>query len=85
MAGWGQIVSNLACMAMQDSHRKIIETLEVDSETLDNIHEQFILVISQCNIRIHSFQEGQGISGVKGLHGKVCTTFSKYRLTNHYH
>ena len=63
---------NLARLALQDSHKKILETLEVDSQVLDNIHEQFMLVISQCNIRVHSFQEGQGISGVKGLHGKVC-------------
>lgn len=71
MAGWGQIASNLALVAMQDSHKKILKTLEVDSEVLDNIHEQFMLTISQCDIRIHSFQEGQGATGVKGLHGKV--------------
>lgn len=48
-----------------------METLEVDSEVLDNIHEQFLLAVSQSNIRVHSFQEGKGISGVKGLSGKV--------------
>lgn len=72
MASWGEIASNLACLALQDSHKKIVKTLEVDSEVLNNIHEQFVLAVSQCNIRVHSFQEGQGISGMKGLHGKVC-------------
>ena len=71
MADWGQIASNLAGLALQDAHKKIVKSLEVDSEILDNIHEQFVLRISQCNIRVHSFQEGQGISGIKGLHGKV--------------
>ena len=72
VASWGQIASNLARLALQDSHKKIMDTLEVDSEVLDNIHEQFVLAISEQNIRIHTFQEGQGISGMKGLHGKVC-------------
>ena len=43
---------------------------------LDNIHEQFIEIVFECGIRIHSFQEGRGISGIKGLDGKVrCPSF----------
>ena len=56
---------------LQDSNKKILETLEVDSEVLDNIHEDFIEMVSEHGIRIHSFQEGRGISGMKGLDGKV--------------
>ena len=56
---------------LQDSNKKILETLEVDSEVLDNIHEQFIDMVFEHGIRIHSFQEGRGISGMKGLDGKV--------------
>ncbi|MCJ1279782.1 hypothetical protein MMC21_007606 [Puttea exsequens] len=74
-ASWGEIASNLARVALQDSHKKIVETLEVDSEVLDNIHEQFIEVLPN-HIYIHSFQEGRGISGVKGLHEKVVSDFS---------
>ena len=80
MAGWGQIASNLARLALQDSHKKIVDTLEVDSEVLDNIHEEFVLAISERNIRIHTFQEGQGISGMKGFHGKVCWRPLNYAL-----
>lgn len=58
-------------MALQDSHKKIVETLQVDSEVLDNIHEQFGKVVFEHDIRIHSFQEGRGMSGMKGLHEKV--------------
>ncbi|MCJ1277745.1 hypothetical protein MMC21_005559 [Puttea exsequens] len=39
LASWGEIVSNLARLALQDSQKKIVETLEVDSEVLDNIYE----------------------------------------------
>jgi len=70
-AGWGEIASNLARLALQDSHKKIIETLEVNSEVLDNIHEEFKSVVHESGTRIHSFQEARGLSGMKGLHGKV--------------
>ena len=72
MAGWGTIASNLAYLALQDSNKKINKTLEVDSEVLDNIHEQFVIAINLCAIRVHSFQEGKGTSGVIGILGKVC-------------
>lgn len=71
MASWGEIASNLVRVALQDSHKKIVETLEVDNEVLDNIHEQFVEVVSDHDIRIHSFQEGRGMSGMKGLNQKV--------------
>lgn len=45
----------------------------MDSEVLDNIHEQFRDIVFQNGIRIHSFQEARGISGMKGLDGKVCS------------
>ncbi|KAL2194479.1 hypothetical protein P885DRAFT_71250 [Corynascus similis CBS 632.67] len=70
-AGWGEIASNLALLALQDSNKKIIETLEVNSEVLDNIHEKFKTIADQSRIQIHSFQEARGISGIKGLHNKV--------------
>ncbi|GAB1320192.1 hypothetical protein MFIFM68171_10402 [Madurella fahalii] len=75
-AGWGEIASNLALLALQDSNKKIIETLEVNSEVLDNIHEEFMTIADQSRIRIHSFQEARGISGMKGLHNKVVDDFS---------
>ncbi|CAP65379.1 uncharacterized protein PODANS_6_8850, partial [Podospora anserina S mat+] len=70
-AEWGDIASNLALLGLQDSNKKIITTLEVNSEVLDNIHEEFKTIADQSQIRIHSFQEARGISGMKGLHNKV--------------
>jgi hypothetical protein len=58
-------------VALQDSNKKITKTLEVSSEVLDNIHEEFKTIVSECGIRIHSFQEAQEISGMKGLDKKV--------------
>jgi trimethylamine:corrinoid methyltransferase-like protein len=70
-AEWGAIASNLAQLALQDSNKKIVETLEVNSEVLDNIHEEFTTIVHSSGIRIHSFQEARGISGMKGLRNKV--------------
>lgn len=70
-AGWGAIMSNLASVALQDSNKRLVKTLEVNNEVLDNIQYEFRECIYQKNIQIHSFQEARGISGVKGLHGKA--------------
>jgi hypothetical protein len=75
-ASWGQIASNLAKVGLQDSNKRVLETLEVNNEVLDNIHEEFIRVITERNIRIHSFQEAHGLFGMKGLHGKVYSLYS---------
>ena len=50
---------------------------------LDNIHEQFIEMIFKHGIRIHSFQEGRGISGIKGLHGKVRYPSLKHGISDY--
>jgi hypothetical protein len=70
-AGWAEIASNLVRLALQDSNKKLIETLEVNSEVLDNIHEEFKTIVHELGIKIHSFQEARGISGMRGLHNKV--------------
>ncbi|KAL2672302.1 hypothetical protein Neosp_013005 [[Neocosmospora] mangrovei] len=75
-AGWGMIASNLASCALQDTNKRIIQTLEVNSEVLDNIHEEFVKIVLETGLKIHSFQEGRGLSGVKGFSGKVVDDFS---------
>ena len=49
----------------------MLETLEVNNEVLDNIHEEFKTIVFKDRIKIHSFQEARGISGMKGLDEKV--------------
>lgn len=73
-AGWGQIASNLARLALQDSNKKILETLEVNNEVLDNIHEEFKTIVFTRTIKVHSFQEAQGITSMKGVSEKVCSS-----------
>lgn len=68
------IASNLASCALQDTNKRIVQTLEVNSEVLDNIHEEFVKIVIESGLKIHSFQEGRGLSGVKGFSGKVSLT-----------
>ncbi|KAI8651259.1 NB-ARC domain-containing protein [Fusarium keratoplasticum] len=75
-AGWSVIASNLASCALQNTNKKIVQTLEVNSEVLDNIHEEFVKIVLETGLKIHSFQEGRGLSGVKGFSGKVVDDFS---------
>ena len=70
-ADWGQIASNLAQLVFQDSNKRIIKTLEVHSEVLENIQDDFIKIVDTSKIKIHSFQEARAITGIKGLGGKV--------------
>ncbi|KAH6653249.1 hypothetical protein BKA67DRAFT_312556 [Truncatella angustata] len=76
MAAWGTIVSKLARLAFQDSNRRLIETLKVNGEVFDNIQDEFLRIVLEGGIRVHSFQEARGISGVKGLSGKVVDDYS---------
>ncbi|KAJ4183425.1 hypothetical protein NW767_013592 [Fusarium falciforme] len=62
--------------ALQNANKKVVQTLEVNSEVLDNIHEEFVKIVLESGLKIHSFQEGRGLSGVKGFSGKVVDDFS---------
>ncbi|KFY17491.1 hypothetical protein V492_00633, partial [Pseudogymnoascus sp. VKM F-4246] len=75
-ASWGVIASNLASIALQDSNKRLVQTLKVNDEVLDNIHEEFKSILAKCAIKVHSFQEAKGISGMKGLDSKVVDNFS---------
>ncbi|KAI1740902.1 hypothetical protein F4680DRAFT_418071 [Xylaria scruposa] len=75
-AGWGAIASNLVSLAFQDSNKGIVQSLEVNSEALDNIQEEFLRIAHKAGMKVHSFQEARAISGVKGLHGKVVDDYS---------
>jgi hypothetical protein len=44
----------------------------VNNEVLDNIHEEFKTIVYTASMKVHSFQEAQGITGMKGVSEKVC-------------
>lgn len=71
MAEWGKIAANLASFALQNSNTGILRTLKVNGEVFDIIQDEFQAIVHENNIKVHSFQEARGISGIKGLSGKV--------------
>src|SRR5436305_8796684 len=56
-AGWGQIAANLARVALQDANKKILETLKVNGEVLDNIYENFKNIVFKGGLKIHFFKQ----------------------------
>lgn len=43
----------------------------MNNEILDNIHEEFKTIAFTGSMKIHTFQEAQGITGMKGVSAKV--------------
>ena len=54
-----------------DMTGKLIETLRVNNEILDEIHQRFNEIVYQRGYKIHSFYEARGFMGVVPLNGKV--------------
>ncbi|KAI9035332.1 esterase/lipase family protein [Aspergillus affinis] len=73
---WGKVARNLVAAALRDSNPILVRDLEVDCRMLECIHLNFRKILLEGRIRIHTFQEGQGLKGVKGFTGKVVDDFS---------
>ena len=76
MANMGEILTHLANAALRDTNKHIVSSLEVDGEILDRIHSEFMKMLHAEDFTVHSFQEGLGLSGLKGFSGKVVNDFS---------
>lgn len=70
-ADWGRIATILMNIVL-DSNKKLVDNLGVNSELLDNVHERFLRIIREDELKVHSFYEARGISGFKLFSGKVC-------------
>jgi hypothetical protein len=71
MAGWGELALNIANAALQSSNKPLLSALAVDSAVLDNMHEDFLRLLHNHPLKVHSFQEARGMSGIRGLNEKV--------------
>lgn len=71
-AAWGRLLSKIATVALAAPTVLLLSNLEIDSQILDMIQEDFSRTLQyHPSIQFHSFLEGKGISGIKGLDGKV--------------
>lgn len=77
-AAWGRLASNIVAAAFIDSTSRLLTDLEVDSQILDLVHEDFLKLLHEHRIRVHSFQEGRAMTGIKGFNDKVkCFSFTQ--------
>lgn len=66
------ITKNLARIAVRN--KATIRDLRPDSSMLDTIHEEFMKLLSESDIKLYSFQETRpwgGAYGVSGIVGQV--------------
>ncbi|PLB54716.1 hypothetical protein P170DRAFT_505433 [Aspergillus steynii IBT 23096] len=75
-ASWGRLAHNLVAVALKDLNPNLLRDLEVDSQMLEIIHNDFRKILHAGRIRVHTFQEAQGLTVVPGLNGKVVDNLS---------
>ncbi|CAH0059081.1 unnamed protein product [Clonostachys solani] len=74
-ASWGVTAAKLARLAFSPNIT-LVESLDVDSLALDTIHEEFINIVHDFQLQIHSFQEGRPMSTIPGHIEKIVDDFS---------
>lgn len=71
-AAWATLLSRLATVAFADSTAQLLSDLEIDSQILDMIQDNFLRTLQYYpSLRVHSFLEGRAMTGIKGLDSKV--------------
>ena len=55
-----------------DTNPNVLRDLCPNNTLFDKIGYEFSKMLKKDIFQIHSFQEARGISGVRGLSGKVC-------------
>ncbi|KAK7210889.1 hypothetical protein V2G26_018067 [Clonostachys chloroleuca] len=75
VADWGKTLSNLSRVTLQQPNSRILRGLQIDSEVLENIHEEFKVHVHKCGFKIYSFQEGRAPETL-GISHKIVDDFS---------
>lgn len=76
MVNMGEILARLVNASLQDTNRHLLSSLEVENELLDRINSEFVKMVQLEEFSVYSFQEGSGLSGMKGFSGKVVSDYS---------
>jgi hypothetical protein len=50
---------------------KVLATLKVDSQVLEELMDRFAVLLKQDAFAVHSFLEGQSMTDLPGLNAKV--------------
>ena len=76
MANMGKILARLANVALRDTNKPLLSSLEVENELLDRINSEFGKMVQLEDFGVYSFQESSELLGLKGFSGKVVSDFS---------
>ena len=55
-----------------DTNDKNLRLLKLDDGDLELLREEFMKVTRRHKIKVRSFQEAEGLKGLRGLNAKVC-------------
>ena len=70
-ASLGDTIRRIVSAAGFDTHGQILQALQPGGEILEMAREEFCGLWRERGFIVRTFQESQGIAGVRGLNGKV--------------
>ena len=70
-ASLGDAIRRIVSVVGFDTHDQILQALQPGSEILELGREEFCEIWRERGFTVRTFQESQGIAGVRGLNGKV--------------
>ncbi|KAL2842265.1 hypothetical protein BJX68DRAFT_270712 [Aspergillus pseudodeflectus] len=76
MASWGNIAANVMKAVLRSSNTAVLNQLNVGSEMLDMIAQEFSIMMRNDEVKAYSFWEERPMSGILGFDGKVVPDFS---------
>jgi len=79
VTNWGLLAANMLNLAGMSSNEDLIRSLGIDSQTLQMVNSAFSIIFREKSLKIHSFREEKGMSGIKGISGKVSKRSHTFR------
>jgi len=66
MASWSEIFTKIGKFGALEVRKKLVNSLRIDSEILENIHSEFVKMLFSGDFYVHSFQEGRPMNATVG-------------------
>ncbi|GIC84980.1 uncharacterized protein Aud_000807 [Aspergillus udagawae] len=73
---WASLAKNLAVFALGKANTRSLRSLEVDSAELQRLMDNFSVMLKADKVKVCSFVESLGMTGIPGFSGKVVEDFS---------
>jgi hypothetical protein len=70
-SNWVSLAKNISALALGNADLQVLRALDVSSETLERLVEDFAVLLRDDIFKIHSFRETKDMVGIPGLRGRV--------------